>query len=214
MYGTGDRRYCEFCAQAGLPSYPTSESADAVHSTTVPTEASSWVNKELSGSSALCPSVQRYGRPRHSLDAPARICDERDKAVITSKYAVSAPNHPKHIEKVEASMAENGEQVGCQVTVGSFMPVFFAFLRSREVVMPTETEFDDQCHLCFEDISVDDRCNPSYLQVTLKASKTDPYRQGVKVHVGKTDNELCPVAAVVNFMPLRGDSPGPLFKEE
>ena len=89
---------------------------------------------------------------------------------------------------------------------------FFGFLRSGEVVMPTETEFDDQSHLCFEDIRVDDWCNPSYLQVTLKASKTDPYRQGVKVYVGKTDNELCPVVAVVSFMLLRGDLPGPLFK--
>ena len=25
-----------------------------------------------------------------------------------------------------------------------------------EVVMPTETKFDDQCHSCFEDIRVDD----------------------------------------------------------
>ena len=32
------------------------------------------------------------------------------------------------------------------------------------------------------------------------------------MYVGKTDNELCPVAAVVSFMLLRGDSPGPLFK--
>ena len=46
----------------------------------------------------------------------------------------------------------------------------------------------------------------------IEASKMDPYRQGVKVYVGITDNELCPVAAVFSFMLLRGNSPGPLFK--
>ena len=89
---------------------------------------------------------------------------------------------------------------------------FFGFLRSGEVVAPTETDFDSQCHLCYSDVRVDNRITPSYIQVTLKASKTDPYRQGVKVYMGVTKSELCPVTAVVNFMVVRGDFPGPLFK--
>ena len=89
---------------------------------------------------------------------------------------------------------------------------FFGFLRSGEVVAPTETDFDSQCHLCYGDVRVDNRITPSYIQVTLKASKTDPYRQGVKVYMGVTKSELCPVTAVVNFMVMRSDSPGPLFK--
>ena len=89
---------------------------------------------------------------------------------------------------------------------------FFGFLRSGEVVTPTETDFDGQCHLCYEDVRVDNRISPSYIQVTLKASKTDPFRQGVEVYVGVTKNELCPVTAVLSFMVLRGNSPGPLFR--
>ena len=44
--------------------------------------------------------------------------------------------------------------------------------------MPAEQEFDPQSHLCFEDIRVDNRASPSLIQVTIKASKTDPFRHG------------------------------------
>ena len=59
--------------------------------------------------------------------------------------------------------------MGSQITVDSILSVFFGFLCSGEVVMPTETVFNGQYHLCFQDITLNDRYNPSYLQVTLKA---------------------------------------------
>ena len=34
---------------------------------------------------------------------------------------------------------------------------------------------------------------PSVVRVSIKASKTDPFRKGVYVHLGKTGNDLCPV---------------------
>ena len=36
-----------------------------------------------------------------------------------------------------------------------------------------------------------------------QASKTDPFRQGVSVVVGKTDNDICPVAGLA-YMVSRG----------
>ena len=53
--------------------------------------------------------------------------------------------------------------------------------------------------------------NPQYLEIHLKASKTDPFRQGVSVVVGKTDNVRCPVAAGLAYMVTRGSSPGIFF---
>ena len=52
---------------------------------------------------------------------------------------------------------------------------------------------------------------PTYIQVPLKASKTDPFRQGVVLYLGATGKELCPVAAVLSFMVARGNTRGPLF---
>ena len=39
----------------------------------------------------------------------------------------------------------------------------------------------------------------------MKASKTDPFRMGVDIFIGRTDNELCPVSAVLAYMSV---SPG------
>ncbi len=88
---------------------------------------------------------------------------------------------------------------------------FFGFLRSGEIVVPSETRYDQSSHLSFGDVRVDDRANPQYLEIHLKASKTDPFRQGVSVVVGRTNTHLCPVAAGLAYMAARGSAPGPLF---
>ena len=46
----------------------------------------------------------------------------------------------------------------------------------------------------------------------LWCSKTDPFRQGVFIYLGKTGNDLCPVAAVTAYLPARGRAPGPFFR--
>jgi len=58
---------------------------------------------------------------------------------------------------------------------------------------------------------VDSIEDPSSLKVRIKESKTDPFRLGVDVFVGRTGNELCPVAAVLAYMMKREPGPGPFF---
>ncbi len=53
---------------------------------------------------------------------------------------------------------------------------------------------------------------PKMLKVKLKNSKTDPLRRGVDVYVGRTEDDLCPVTAVLTYMAARGKGPGPFFK--
>lgn len=88
---------------------------------------------------------------------------------------------------------------------------FFGFLRSGELTVPSESGYDAGAHLGVQDVSVDDLSDPQVLQIRLKASKTDPFRVGVNVFVGRTKCKLCPVAAVLSYMTKRGQSPGPLF---
>lgn len=88
---------------------------------------------------------------------------------------------------------------------------FFGFLRTGEVVVPSDAGYDPQVHLSFQDVKVDNRQNPKWLEVHLKASKTDPFRHGVTIYVGATGKWLCPVASVLAYMVQRGNKPGPLF---
>ena len=48
-------------------------------------------------------------------------------------------------------------------------------------------------------------------RVHIKSSKTDPFRVGCVIYVGRGNSIICPVAALGNFLALRGPSPGPLF---
>lgn len=89
---------------------------------------------------------------------------------------------------------------------------FFGCLRSGELTVPSRAAFDPSIHLTAMDIAVDSHNDPSILQLRLKQSKTDPFRTGVMVYVGKTNSTLCPVSAVLAYMAARPADPGPLFR--
>ena len=88
---------------------------------------------------------------------------------------------------------------------------FFGFLRAGEVVTPGDGAFDPAVHLAYGDVRVSDHQDPQFIEVHIKASKTDPYRRGVKIYLGRASGELCPVAAVLGYMICRGARPGPFF---
>ena len=88
---------------------------------------------------------------------------------------------------------------------------FSGFLRISEFTISTEASYDPSRHLSLSDIAVDDRKKPCLLQLSLKESKTDPFKQGVKVYVGATDNQVCPIKAMLAYLNRRGKQPGPLF---
>ena len=88
---------------------------------------------------------------------------------------------------------------------------FFGFLRCSEFTLPSQSEYDASCHLSVDDIAIDSADSPSLVQVTIKQSKTDPFRKGVKLFLAKTGKEICPVTAILPYMALRGPKKGPLF---
>jgi len=59
-------------------------------------------------------------------------------------------------------------------------------------------------HLSFSDLAVDNRSRsaPSLVQITIEESKTDPFRRGMQVFLGKTDKAICPVEAIYNTSPF------------
>ena len=76
------------------------------------------------------------------------------------------------------------------------------------------TSYDEGAHLSFSDVAVDSVHDPKVLRVHLKASKTDPFRVGVNLFIGRTRNSLCPVTAVLCYMVARGRGSGPFFRFE
>ena len=97
-------------------------------------------------------------------------------------------------------MGKKGGLKRCLYVVGSFLPVFFGFLQMGEDVVPSNSSYDPEVHLTVGDIKINDRKKPSFLEVRIKASKTDVFRRGVTIYLGVTGVDICPVAAILSYM--------------
>ena len=91
---------------------------------------------------------------------------------------------------------------------------FFGFLRLGEICTSSASVFDQTTHLAPSDVSLDNLTSPFKMFVTIKASKTDPFRSGVTLVLGATNQDLCPVGATLPYLSIRGTGDGPLFKFE
>ena len=88
---------------------------------------------------------------------------------------------------------------------------FFSFMRAREFTCPSWRAFTADM-LCHQDVSVDSLDNLSIVFIHLRHSKKkDPFGTGVTIHLDRTYQPICPVAALLAYLAQRGCCPGPLF---
>jgi len=87
----------------------------------------------------------------------------------------------------------------------------FGFLRSAEFTVPNLASYSPSIHLGVADTSVDSASSPSCLHVRIKASKTDPFRKGCFVHIGRGTYPLCALQSLMSYLTIRGNGLGPLF---
>ena len=88
---------------------------------------------------------------------------------------------------------------------------FFGFLRAGEITVPSLKEYDPEGHLSVGDVALDSQTDPAVVTVHIKESKTDPFRKGVYVYLGRTENDLRPFTAISAFLAVRGAEAGPFF---
>ena len=89
---------------------------------------------------------------------------------------------------------------------------FFDFCRSGKITVHCQSKFDPQTYLCFSDIAVDNALSPNTISIKLKRSKMDQFKKGVKLVMGRTNDDLCLVTALLPYLIYCGDAPGPLFQ--
>lgn len=88
---------------------------------------------------------------------------------------------------------------------------YFGLLRAAEFTVPNLQSFDTNIHLQLSDLAFDKVVNPSCMRVFLKGSKTDPFRKGHHIHIGRGSSELCAISAMSTYLHHRGSQSGPLF---
>ena len=91
---------------------------------------------------------------------------------------------------------------------------FFGFLCIGEMTIPSSDAFNSAIHLSLCDIALDSRTTPTIIWVTIKQLKTDPFRKGVRLCLGRIKSGVCPIKAKLPYLAIRGSAPGALFISE
>lgn len=118
------------------------------------------------------------------------------------------PITPKILRHIKNQWASHGGETDYVMLWAACCVGFFGFMRAGEF---TCTQGGQSPPLTVKDVAVDERANPSMVRIHLMHSKTDPFRHGVDIYLGRTGRDLCPVAALLAFMAVRPAVDGPLF---
>ena len=89
--------------------------------------------------------------------------------------------------------------------------ITFSFCHSGETTVPGEAVYDPEVHLSYSDLTVDNPLALQAISIKIKPSKTGKCRSGYKGVLGRTDNCLCPVSALLSYLALCGNLTGSLF---
>ena len=90
----------------------------------------------------------------------------------------------------------------------AMMLCFHGFFRSGELTVPSGKSFDTNVHFSWGDVAINDTRVPQVVIVWLRRAKTNQFGNGAGIVVGRTEDDLCPVAV---FIVKRGKAPGAFF---
>ena len=116
-------------------------------------------------------------------------------------------NHLKLIHHRLTFMNYNKLQQVSLSTAASL--AFFGFLRCSEYTCASSSCFDPSKELMVRNITI--AADYSILTVHIRASKTDPFRNGCYIRIGATGDKLCPVTWMREYLAIHPVPQGPLF---
>ena len=213
-YKSGKDRYTNFCRQASITPLPVSESKlclfvshvakqglkhQTIKSAIRHLQISSGLNDLFAGDPWPRLDYVMRGIKKHQAELPS---GQRSRLPIT-------PDILLNIKKVWDTTSNDHDTV---MLWAACCTAFFGFLRIGEITVPSDSGFDPGTHLSLADVAFDHATDPTQLQISIKQSKTDPFRKGVTLTLGRTRSQLCPVAAMPSYLVKRGQKPGPLFQ--
>ena len=204
VYGSAQRQFLEFCSQdtplhPGHPLLPASEQtlmhfcahlADRLHHASIKVYLSAvhflHIDYGYPDPLSNCLQLQRLlrGIKRHQGSNPPQ------------RQPVTADLMGVLHQSLDLSNPDN-VMLWAACCVG-----FFGFLRAGEFT--TNSSFDPSVDLTPADLQVDSSTNPQSFRVFIKCAKTDPFRRGCFIFLGRGSAPLCPVLALTNYLHLRG----------
>ena len=86
---------------------------------------------------------------------------------------------------------------------------FFGLLRSSEYCAPSPSSHIEST-LLRQDVQLS--FDHEYISIRIKASKTDPFRQGISIRLFRINSSFCPVEAAIAYIERRHHTSGPFFQ--
>ena len=218
VYASAQKRYLEFCSLHKLHPLPAAEQQvcqfvsylannNLCHSS-IKTYLSSLRQLHIANS---FPDPKIGDMPK--LEQVLRGI-KREQARKNPKRPQRLPITPEILRKIRWVWEKDEQNHDMIMLWAAVCLCFFGFMRSGEITLPSDSAYDPETHLSYEDITIDDPSAPTIMRVHLKASKTDPFRKGVDLFLGRANNDLCPLASMLSFLAVRGNNPGFLFTFE
>ncbi|XP_065915627.1 uncharacterized protein [Dysidea avara] len=208
----GQRRYLHFCKAARIKPLPASEGALTLFTTHLAVSCVSHgtikvylsVVKHLHICKGLHTHFSQQLTPRLLLilrgikKRQADVHSKRKRLPIT----IQLLGKIRHLLSKQPTYDNTTLWVMCCLA--------FGFLRVSEFTIPLEGSYDTSRHLSLQDVTVDNRAEPRLLQLILKQSKTDPFKQGAQVYIHSLHDYLSSQSSAI-LPGKRSSHPGPLF---
>ena len=214
VYRSAKNRYLSFCAQYQLSAIPLNENTlclyiaflhlQGVKHQSVKSYLSALRHLQIEegGGDPFAPG--KFSRLEYVLKGLKRS----GPAVATCRRL---PITPRIMLQLHSVWSQSTDRYVATMLWAACCLGFFGFLRSGEFTVDNERDFDANQSLTPGDVAVDNHDNPSVVSVFIKQSKNDPFREGVRIFLGRTGSVLCPVAAILGYLAVREGSSGPLF---
>ncbi len=216
LYACGVRRFMGICATAGRAPVPANEDTLCHFAASLAVDGlrHRTIKSYMAGVRHLHIS-EGYGDPfsagLHRLHYVLRGVKRAEGMAGVSKRE-RMPITPDLLRKIKGVWNPRAHEADVVMLWAACCLAFFGFMRIGELTVPSDDGYDASGHLSWGDVLVDDPAHPSRIEVRIKASKTDPFRQGISIFIGRVASDLCPVAAMLAYLVVRGKSAGPLFR--
>ena len=215
-YDSAKRRFLSFCNRTGLSPLPLNENLLCRYVSFLADEGLSpkTIKSYLSAARHLQIAMSL---PDPKIGEMARLEQvikgaKREYARRNPETRVRLPITPEILFKLRAVWSREAKNFDYIMLWAACCLCYYGFLRSGEITVPSETGYDSGVHLNMADISVDNAENPTVVKVKIKASKTDQFRKGVDLFIGRTYNQLCPIEALMAYIAVRGQEEGLFFQ--
>ena len=213
-YNAGKNRFITFCQEANLTPFPAAESTLCIFAAYLALQGLKHHTIKSYLSAVRHLQIEKNCFDPFNQQSLVKLelvlkGVKRYQAALGVKSRPRLPITPSILRKIKTTWDRKAADPDYVMLWAACCLCFYGFLRAGEMTVQSDRGFDPSVNL---DIAIDNPANPTLVRVSIKASKTDPFRKGVSIFLGRTYNDICPIAALLAYLAAKGQQgSGPLF---